>query len=128
MNFWRIIAWMVLIFLVGTAFYLFPAETISLDSPLTRGWLDLDTDTVYGHMLLAGLGAVSIVSLVVSVYYTSMRHFMHSSDSGNLLIIFLLLLFQTHLQSFFHRFVSLPSVLFGRKRYFLQRKSSWDLC
>lgn len=101
MNFWRIIAWMVLIFLVGTAFYLFPAETISLDSPLTRGWLDLDTDTVYGHMLLAGLGAVSIVSLVVSVYYTSMRHFMHSSDSGNLLIIFLLLLFSNPSAIFF---------------------------
>lgn len=101
MNFWRIIAWMVLIFLVGTAFYLFPAETISLDSPLTRGWLDLDTDTVYGHMLLAGLGAVSIVSLVVSVYYTSMRHLMHSSDSGNLLIIFLLLLFSNPSAIFF---------------------------
>lgn len=93
MNFWRIIAWMVLIFLIGSAFYLFPVESVSLDSPLTRGWLDLDMDTAFGHLLSVGLGVVSVVLLVVSLFYTSMRHLVHSSDSGILLIIFLLLLF-----------------------------------
>ena len=101
MSFWRIIAWIVLTFLVGTAFYLFPIEAVSIDAPLTRGLLDLDADTTLSHLFFVGLGTVSLILLILSVYYTSMRHLVHSSDSGTLLIILLLLIFSNPLAIFF---------------------------